>query len=112
MSRIDDTIRKIEESGAYCEEHAGLVLVLRPDEDAGDPRDEWGADEDSPDVDSWRAGEVYWFELLTPDGRFVDSLSELYGWDYALDAAREAAGAQPYVRRAGHYPRLGMAVTS
>lgn len=35
-------------------------LLVLPDEDAGDPRD-WGLDidDDSPEVQAWRAGEVY-----------------------------------------------------
>lgn len=68
--------------------HKGPVSVtLYYDQDAFDPREQfdyWSEE----DVKAWEEGDVYSFLINYHDGE-LDSLSGLYGWEYAQEQALE-----------------------
>jgi hypothetical protein len=74
---------------AYDDPDENLSAYLYQDETAPDPREEWGADDDSPDVEYWQAGEVYGI-VIAPTGSLnplhdqIGSCWGFYGYDYAV----------------------------
>ena len=67
----------------------GIATYLMVDEHPLDPREEYGADEDSPDTEAYFDGEVYGVIVVDQDSEPIIDLWGCYGYDYAKDAARE-----------------------
>jgi hypothetical protein len=69
-------------------------VYLEQDTDAQDPRTEWDCD-DPETIQQWLDGEVYEYVIERACGscggwETVDSLCDMYGYDYAHDTASDA----------------------
>jgi hypothetical protein len=73
-----------------CENFDGLKLTLVRDEGAFDPRmefDYWTHE----DVEAYEDGEVYGYVIEDENETTIDSCWGFYGYEYALESAREQA---------------------
>jgi hypothetical protein len=73
-----------------CGTHFDAFIVYEPDQ--LDPRVEWGAAEEDPEVQYWRDGEVFGVVIAPSDTENAwndqrDSCYGFYGWDWARENA-------------------------
>ena len=81
--KLSDGVEEI-----FSDETTGIKGYILPDCDCPNPVEDYGAEVDGPEHESWKEGDVWGVVIEDAKGERIDSCFGFFGRDYALDEGR------------------------